>query len=280
MDEHRDRSSGWKHAKLSGHSNEELVCTLLRNDLRQQERLLQTIGGPNAKIMRCDYGGLHEGNVPSIMGGTTKNKADITVLLDNGRKVGISIKKSLSGQVFLIRDENFMKGFELQYGAKIPENVRRAITLYWGSAKDTVSIINSYSDDCRIKNYELHKNRLTARTLQKYDQSLYQALLGWLKENIDKLADYCFARGQAKNEDDRATIVWYINLLGEHNVDAMYHIDALCQAVQDNKDIIQFGNRGGGTTIVLPFGFVQWHQAQMQFHHQYKMIERLNIESY
>ena len=280
MDEHRDRSSGWRHAKLSGHSNEELVCEMLRNDKAQQERLLKTIGDEDASIVSCDYGGLHETNVPSIMGGTTKNKADLTVRLSNGKSVGISIKKSLAGQVFLIRDENFMKGFELQYGKTIPEDVKRAIKLFWGSANDTTSVINSYSTDYTIKKYELHKNRLTAQTLRKYDPSLCSTLIDWFKENIYDITDYCFARGQARDKDDRATIIWYINLLGEHDVDEMHHIDTLCEAVESNKSVIQYGNRGGGTTITLPFGFVQWHQAQMQFHHQYKMIEQLNIKSY
>ena len=36
-----------------------------------------------------------------------------------------------------------------------------------------------------------------------------------------------------------------------------------------------FGTTNGGTTIQLPFGFVQWHQHQMQFHHNYYKIKIL-----
>ena len=272
MEEHRDRSSGWKHAKLSGHSNEELVCEMLQTDKYQQERLLKTLNEQGASITRCIYGGLHEKNVPSILGGTTKNKADITVWLNNGKKYGISIKKSLAGQVFLVRDTHFIKGFELQYGKIIPENIKRAISLFWGSASDTISIINSYSNEDNVKELELHKCRLSARTLKRYDQALYDELLEWFKDNIYEITDYCFARGQAKNTDDRATIVWYINLLGEHNVDEMHHIDSLCELAEKNKDTIAYGSVNGGTTIQLPFGFVQWHQEQMQFHHKYDTI--------
>ena len=276
MDEHRDRSSGWKHAKLSGHSNEELVCEMLRNDKEQQKRLLRTLGESSASITRCDYGGLHETNIPSILGGTTKNKADITVWLNNGKKYGISVKKSLAGQVFLIRDKNFIKGFELQYGKKIPDDIERAISLFWGSAKDTTNIINTYSLDYSIRKYELHKNRLTAQTLKKYDQKMHDDLLIWFRDNIYDIADYCFARGQAKYKDDRATIIWYINLLGEHDIDEIHHIDSLCKLVENNKQLIKYGNVRGGTTIKLPFGFVQWHQEQMQFHHKYDSIKDLS----
>ena len=38
---------------------------------------------------------------------------------------------------------------------------------------------------------------------------------------------------------------------------------------------IKFGSRMGGSTILLPFGFVQWHQHAMQFHHRLKSIKEL-----
>lgn len=280
MDKHRDRASGWKHAKLSGHSNEELVCEKLIHDRTQQERLLKAINDPDAVIINCECGGLHEAKIPSVLGGMTKDKADISVRTSTGTIIGISIKKSLAGQVFLVRDENFIKGFELQYNKVIPEDIKRAISLFWGSAQDTKDIIMSYSKDDLTQAYELHKHRLTAQTLQRYNQSLYMRLLNWLKENISSITDYCFARGQAKDKTNQATIIWYINLLGEHNIDKMFHIDSLCRAAEQNKNIIEYGTRSGGTTIALPFGFVQWHQAQMQFHHRYDMIRNLAPENY
>lgn len=278
MDEHRDRSGGWKHAKLSGHSNEELVCLMLKNDASQQRRILEAINKPNARIIDCYCGGLHETNVPSVVGGTTKNKADLIIKLNDGQFVGISIKKSLNGQVFLIKEESFIRGFELQYGKTIPADVRRAISLFWGSANDTVSIINSYGREYR--EYELRKHRLTAQTLRNYNQSLSAKLLDWFRDNIYNIVDYCFARGQARNASDRALIVWYVNLLGEHNIDEIYHIDSLCSAAESNKGVIIYGTKGGGTTINLPFGFVQWHQKSMQFHHKHSQIGQLNVTGF
>ena len=38
--DHRDRATGWQHAKLSGHKNEDLVKKLLDSDGHFQNRFL------------------------------------------------------------------------------------------------------------------------------------------------------------------------------------------------------------------------------------------------
>ncbi len=79
----------------------------------------------------------------------------------------------------------------------------------------------------------------------------------------------------AKNESDWAEFIWYKNLLGEDSMDLLYSIDKLAKLVKvGSVDIIKPGTTGGGTTIQLPFGFVQWHQGKMQFHHKYDKIEK------
>ena len=35
------------------------------------------------------------------------------------------------------------------------------------------------------------------------------------------------------------------------------------------------GKTLGGTTIQLPFGFVQWHQGQIQFHHNLDLMRKI-----
>ena len=47
------------------------------------------------------------------------------------------------------------------------------------------------------------------------------------------------------------------------------------RANSGNYYAITYGNNNGGTTIQLPFGFVQWHKGQMQFHHSYEKIRNL-----
>ena len=41
---YRDRAAGWKHAKLSGHKNEDLVKELLDTDKDFQQSFLDRVG--------------------------------------------------------------------------------------------------------------------------------------------------------------------------------------------------------------------------------------------
>jgi hypothetical protein len=36
------------------------------------------------------------------------------------------------------------------------------------------------------------------------------------------------------------------------------------------------GTNLGGTTLKLPFGFVKWHQSQIQFHHNFELMKSLS----
>lgn len=173
--EKRDRASGWKHAKLSGHENEATIESLMESDAEYQQMFLKKVGKEGCTITHVDVGGLCEKDVECIFPGEkTKSKTDMHIFLDDGSKYNISIKKSLGGQVYLITDSRFIAGFEAQYGKEIPANVKRAIRLFWGSADDTESLIDTYGTQ---KKYEYHKHRLVADTLRVYDRSLYDALL-------------------------------------------------------------------------------------------------------
>ena len=94
----------------------------------------------------------------------------------------------------------------------------------------------------------------------------------WFDENKGLIADFCFSKGLAANKEDWAEYVWYINLLGEDDFDVIYPINDIVKAVDLSSDMVLYGNRQGGTTIQLPFGFVQWHLEQIQFHHNLDKI--------
>ena len=64
----RDRAGGWKHAKLSGHSNESLIKKLLDTDKVYLQSLLERMGYDNEIVVETSIGGLHETNVPSVVG--------------------------------------------------------------------------------------------------------------------------------------------------------------------------------------------------------------------
>lgn len=273
MEEHRDRAQGWQYAKVSGHNNEDLLTELLKNNVEVQKRFLDKINRRDARIVACDSDGINETDVPCVLGGKTRNKADMMVTLGDDSLVGVSIKKSLGGQVFLISTKRFIEGMEAQYKIKIPEDVVRAIELFWGSARDIMAIIRQYSSS--YKQYEIEKHRLTADTLKKYNPRLGSMLIEWFRNNIYYITDFCFSRGLALNDADTAAVIWYKNMLGEHDIDEIYQIDELCKKAEEHKQEINYGTVNGGTTINLPFGFVQFHQDKMQFHHKYDKIKEM-----
>ena len=274
----RNRASGWKHAKLSGHSNEALVKKLLDTNEAYRTRFMTRIGLPNETIKDTSIGGLHETNVDGVLGKKTKSKTDLKIICNSGKTITISIKKSLGGQVYFVRAELFIEVFEKQFGEPIPANVQRAIKLFWAAADDAIQIIDLFGNRTDSKNFNLqtrHKS-LNATTLKAYNTDLHQAMLNWFTQNSYKLTKLAFTMGAAKDPQEWSEYVWYINLLGENNVDQVLHIEEICQAASNvAKKETYYGDSNGGTTIQLPFGFVQWHQAQMQFHHSYEKIHSL-----
>ena len=279
-DEHRDRAEGWKHAKLTGHKNEEIVCDLINQDEDIQKRILICAHKYDGIFVKASCGGLNETNVPSILGGTTKSKTDIYVLLDNRETINISLKKERGGQVYLIGPERFIEGFEKQYSKKIPDEVKKGIGLFWGFDDDVIDIIARYST--KYKDYETRKHRLVAETLKEYDVELSDTLVKWFADNIADLFTFCFSRGLAQNESDWADLVWYRNEISEdgEDVDTLLNINDMSNKLKNESE---YGNKTGGSTIQLPFGMVQWHSptkkipGDMQFHHSYeKIMELLN----
>ncbi|MBQ9743640.1 MAG: hypothetical protein IJW19_00770 [Clostridia bacterium] len=279
--EHRNRATGWKHAKLSGHKNENLVKEQLDTNKEFRQSFLDRVCRSNENIRETSIGGLHETNVPSINGRKTKSKTDLKVYLSNNEMINVSIKKSLSGQVYFVRAGLFINTFEMQFDTKIPESVKRAINLFWAAAEDAVEIIEEYADRTNQKNFDLqirHKS-LNATTLKNYDENLYYDLLNWFSDYAYEITKLSFSMGAVLNKSEWSNFIWYINLLGENDVDEIFFIEDVCNAVKNAaQDETYYGSSYGGTTIQLPFGFVQWHQGQLQFHHDYDKLFRLLSE--
>lgn len=281
--ENRDRASGWKHAKLSGHKNEDLVKNLLDHNQEYSNNLLCRLGLSGEAVKETSIGGLHETNVPSVSGRRkTKSKTDLKLFLQSGKEINISIKKSLDGQVYFVSAGIFMETFEAQFKKSIPSSVKRAINLFWAAADDAIPIIKQYADRSNAKTYDLqiHHASLNATTLKNYDESLYHDLLNWFTENAYELTALSFAMGAVRDQDEWSDYVWYINLLEENDVDALFSIDAVCNAAAKvASERTCYGSKNGSTTIQLPFGFVQWHQKKLQFHHNYdKLCELLEVD--
>lgn len=276
----RTRSSGWKHAKLSGHKNEDLVESLFHNDAFKTG-FEQRLGID--EIVSSSVGGLIETDVPSIFEGKTKSKTDLSLLLRNGEKINISIKKSPSGQVYLISVDRFIEGFEKQFNTIISNDIKELLHIYFYGSPLTESLLEDISvikgQSQSLVSYQQKHNRLVWSSICNWNIDKADLLLQWFKDNISNICKYCFSRGLAKHENDWAQYVWYINLLGEYDFNSIYSINELTNAVSLNIDEIFPSSINGGSTIQLPFGFVQWHQKQMQFHHNLSKLSKiLNCE--
>ena len=272
----RNRADGWQHAKLSGHENEAKVLEMFSNrDFCST--FCNRLDIPS--IIKADIGGLHEKNVESILGDTTKSKSDLTLVLENGSHVNISIKKSSAGQVYLISVERFIEGFEHQFNTTINETVKEMLRLYFNGhpkIKEIIEVSNTkYKLRPNIAKYQTRKQRLVWESLCTYNNHAANEFLNWFKENIGKIAEFCFAKGLSAKDEDWSDYVWYTNLIGENALDSIYRVEDICVASQRNQDKVYIGKTLGGTTIQLPFGFVQWHQGQMQFHHNLAKIANI-----
>lgn len=264
----RDRATGWKYAKLSGHKNESDVERLFKDD-KFKTAFSKRIGIDEIESARI--GGLHEKNVTNILGGKTKPKTDLTLTLKNGKTVNVSIKKSAGGQVYLISVERFIHGFEAQFSKTIPDDVKELLHIYFFGSPKTCLLLKDNTvtkgETPALIDYQNKHNRLVWKSIYNWDEEKADILLRWFKDNISDITDFCFSRGLAKNRKDWAQYVWYINLLGEDKLDEIFSIEDIRNAIAEHTENIFPNSVNGGSTTLLPFGFVQWHQRKMQFHH-------------
>ena len=269
----RDRATGWQHAKLSGHENESDVEQLF-NDDNFKVAFSKRLG--IGEIASATVGGLRETDVISVFGDKTKSKTDLTIVLKDGNTVNISIKKSWGGQVYLIGVDRFIAGFEKHFDKEIPAQIKELLYIYFYGSPKTDSLLNDAkviaNETAALVSYQKKHNRLVSTSLYNWDKSKADSLLQWFRDNISEIAEYCFARGLAKDKKDWAQYVWYINLLGEDDFDEIFSISDIKSAMSSHLDEVCPSSQNGGSTTQLPFGFVQWHQQKMQFHHSLEKL--------
>ena len=106
-------------------------------------------------------------------------------------------------------------------------------------------------------------------------------LIDWFQKNISNVTELCFARGAAANPEDWADYIWYKNELNENPLDTIFSIKDICEAAKQNSSLVSYRKRTHGSTIQMPFGFVQWHcpgwhlPGSLQVHHDYDMIKSI-----
>lgn len=276
----RNRASGWQYAKLSGHENESDVEQLFR-DAEFRSSFSKRLGV--GAIASASVGGLCETDVLSVFGDKTKSKTDLIITLKDGQTLNVSIKKSAAGQVYLIGVDRFIDGFERQFKKTIPDNVKELLYVYFYGSPKTDALLNDTEitkhEDSKLVAYQRRHNRLVWDSLYNWGKDKGDSLLNWFKDNISDIADFCFARGLAANKKDWAQYVWYINLLGEDDFDEIFSVNDIKKAASANVADVFPSSQNGGSTTQLPFGFVQWHQQKMQFHHSLSKLAEIVSKS-
>jgi hypothetical protein len=123
-----------------------------------------------------------------------------------------------------------------------------------------------------IHTLELRHSRLSCGTIKELDRQTYETLLEGLRDAIDIITELAFATGAALEDVDRAELVVY----NTPNELVTFDTEMLASTSVDYRGLINPGPRNGGSTIWLPWGFLQMHRPQgknlMQFHHK---LERL-----
>ena len=102
----RDRSQGWKHAKISGHKYEQtLAIELNEGGNSDLQEFLESKA--RSKLINADasFGTAH---LDSILSDKTTSKSDIVTEFESKHKLGISVKKSDSGQVWITSLDRFV----------------------------------------------------------------------------------------------------------------------------------------------------------------------------
>lgn len=265
------RSQGWKRAKSEGHMNEDFFTT--ENIPQKIKNLLHE----NEFIISIQGGGSKEVRVETIFGYKAPPKTDKVVVTNKNRHT-ISLKKSKSGQVYLIDSNKFFSGFEICYNREAPSEVREIITLFTGESDDVENVLK---DEMVMKqNMQVSLTQRTRRlcfdALDVYDSSKVSKTLEWFKENIRSITDYVFSRGLSKDSQHFAEYLYYKNFLDKDNpMDKVFKISEFVDLCLQNSHLVKFGSKFGGTTIQLPFGHLQMHQKSLQFHHDFDKINGL-----
>ncbi|WP_072229512.1 hypothetical protein [Campylobacter coli] len=267
----RNRSQGWIYAKKSGHNNETLIAKNINDNLEYYSKYF------DFAIKNCGViTGIKETLIPSIFQDKTKSKTDIVLQGKENDFLNISIKKSKGGQVFLVSPERFIKGYEIIFNVSIPDEVKKAIAEFFGNKKILESYnmdINYNADNIKIQKYQLKKQRLVAQNLTDDNADI---LLNWFKNNIYNITLLCFSTGFASSNLYYSEIIWYKNLVDDKkDLNTKFFIEDIATKSEKYINLIEYGTRNGGTTIQLPFGFLQWHQCSMQFHHDFDKIAKM-----
>jgi hypothetical protein len=140
------------------------------------------------------------------------------------------------------------------------------------------AVENDLKTSPELAKQEIHQNRLLGDSLKRNCRPIWEGTLAFFNANIDLISKLSFSRGFAKNENDYADVIVYNQ---KRESEKVFKIGDLVHKANIRARIepIKFGPRNGGSTLLLPTGFLQMHhpqgENQMQFHHQFKKVQSL-----
>lgn len=280
----RNRSEGWRHAKKDGHANEKLFGKSLIKD----QEFISKIGKQLKKSLpKSTPEILVDGakHVESIFGDKTTSKVDLSLYWNSGESLNISLKKSNSGQVWLVSVERFISAMEFHLSHKLDSETKMGISLFIGGKN--LSKYEKYFEQAlnidklkspRIANQEIRQSRLVAQSIEMNFPTVWEHTLRFFNKNIALITRLSFAQGLAKFEGDSADVIIYNNSIAGQSFFPILSIIEKSE-LHTKREAISAGPKNGGSTIQLPTGFLQMHHPQgenlLQFHHQYKKISKL-----
>ena len=268
-------SDGGRKMKIEGHINEQLVCDQLLDTTNVS--LIKEILKKNESISEVICDGIKSKKIESILDKKTTSRCDIKVKT-NIRTIKLSIKKSESGQVHINKVNSFINGYEKLY-SPIPNKVKDGLLFLFSGHSNTISILNDkkyQNKNKSIHDLEIHHETLSVETMNVYDSTISESMLQWVKSNIKNIATIVFKTGWAKNDTEWVDYIFYVNKVNDDSsFNNIFVVDMLIDRCVKFVDDIKFGVENGGTTILLPFGSLQYHLGGLQFHHNRKKILKI-----
>lgn len=197
--------------------------------------------------------------------------------LSTGR---FNLRNKPEGHIFLIPVQNFLEGLRLHYHIDSSRHVKKCLELFIGSDQASIQEFMSTHDLKGPLNhtgvpFERHQKRLVAATLEAHLPEEWNETLDWMQRHIGEITDFCFSRGMAANPSDWATHLWYYITDQSPQINFVISIGELVAAAERNRELVCVGPKNRGSTLNMPFGFLQMHQSQMQFHHKHDLINTI-----
>ena len=279
----RNRSEGWRFAKIDGHANEAKYAQEL---LAKPEMIDEIEALLDNSMPEGDATVVADGSkkVPSIFGDLTMSKTDIEIKWDDGEQVNISVKKSIGGQVWLIQLPRFIASVEHEIGA-LSADVVKALSLFIGGDNlaeyqtefDAAIAVDSQKLPGIVAQEKRHR-RLVADSMVLSFPSEWKKTLEFFNENIGLITRLSFAQGLAADESEFADVVIYNQITDQRNIFPITELVAAAEKDVLSKPVVA-GTRYNGSTLVLPFGSLQMHRPkgvnQFQFRHEFREVSRL-----